>query len=121
MSMRSTPASRRLVDLVVDDLSTRTGRRPGEELALGLGMPRRSKVFLTSSGTSSDERSGVDGHESSGCCRIDLGQRRAPGGLLARLEVLEAFEAESRIHCGSDLNSEIFSTISRLMPLAPCQ
>jgi hypothetical protein len=28
-----------------------------------------------------------------------------------------AFRRKSRIHCGSDLNSEICSTISRLRPL----
>ena len=42
--------------LVVDDLGFVLRTDAGEELLLGFGMPRRSKVFLMSSGTSDQSR-----------------------------------------------------------------
>ena len=46
-----------LVDLVVDDSDSYCAPTPARNLRSASGMPRRSKVFLTSSGTSSHERS----------------------------------------------------------------
>ena len=54
MSMNWTPcASSFSFDLVVDDLGLVLGADAGEELRSASGMPSLSKVFLMSSGTSS--------------------------------------------------------------------
>jgi hypothetical protein len=60
-------------------------------------MPRRSKVLLMSSGTSSHERRGLLGgaDEVVDVVEVDLGQhRRAPGRHRAGEEVVERLEAE---------------------------
>ena len=55
----------------------------------------------------------VRGH----CRSVELGQHRgAPLGCLRARKWSSAFSLKSLIHRGSDLNSEIFSTISRFNP-----
>ncbi len=108
------------MDLVVDDLGLVLGADAGQESALGLRDAQAVEGLLDVLGDVVPRALGALGgaHEVVDVVEVDLGQhRRAPSRLSGAKKWSSAFRRKSRIHCGSFLNSEIFSTISLLIPL----